>query len=75
LTPIGTLLLVVFSVVLGVAMTMRQLFPETVFGAWLQIEGKITTFVVGCLAILFIVEAFLKWLGYTTSKNRSERDV
>jgi Kef-type K+ transport system membrane component KefB len=75
LTPVGNFFLVVFSVVLGVAVTMRQLFPETAFGEWLTTEGKMTTFVVGCLAVLFVVEAFLKWLGYSTSKSRSERDV
>ena len=75
LTPIGGFLLVAFVLVLGIAVMMRQLFPQTEFGAWLRTEGVMTAFVVGCLAVLFTVEAFLRWLGHRTSEETSERDV
>ena len=75
LTPIGNFLLVVFVVALGIAVAFRQLYPETEVGAWLQTEGVMPTFVVGCIVALFAVEAFLKWVGHPTAKERSERDV
>ena len=75
LTGIGALLLVFFLVVLGVAVAMRQFFPETTFGSWLRTEGVMTNFVVACIAALVAVEALLRWLGLRTSEEKVQRDV
>jgi hypothetical protein len=75
LTPIGSSLLITFAVVLGVAVVFRQFYPESEVGAWLRTEGVMTNVVVGCIAALFVIEAFLRWLGKPTAANGSERDV
>jgi hypothetical protein len=74
LTGVGALLLVAFVVVLGIAVVMRQFFPETRFGAWLGREGVMTNFVIGCVALLLAAEGLLKWLGLRTSQPEG-RDV
>ncbi len=75
LTPVGNFFLVVFVAVLGIAVVLRQFFPETELGAWLKSEGAMPSFVAGCIAVLFAIEAFLKWRGYPTAKDKSERNV
>ena len=75
LTPIGAFLIVVFVVILGIAVVFRQFYPETEIGAWLRAEGVMATFVVGCIAVLFAIEAFLKWLGRPAAVEKAERDV
>jgi hypothetical protein len=75
LTPIGNFLFVVFVVAVGIAVGFRQFYPETQVGAWLRTEGVMPMFVAGCFAVLFAIEALLKWLGHPTAKNRSGRDV
>ncbi len=74
LTPIGSLLFVAFVVALGVAVVFRQFYPDSQVGAWLQTEGVMTLFVIGCIAILFAIEAVLKWLGKPTATDGTERD-
>jgi protein-S-isoprenylcysteine O-methyltransferase Ste14 len=69
LTPIGNALLVVFVLALGVAVIFRQFYPDTIFGAWLRIEYAMPILVVGSLALLFAIEAFLKRLGVRTAKD------
>ena len=75
LTSIGSFLLITFVVALGGAVALRQFYPESKVGGWLRTEGVMTNVVVGCIAVLLAIEAFLKWLGKPTATNRSERDV
>ena len=74
LTGVGAFLLVAFVAVLGVAVVVRQFFPETRFGAWLGTEGVMTDFVIACVAMLVVAEGLLKWLGLRTSQAEG-RDV
>jgi hypothetical protein len=75
LTPIGSLLLIIFVVALGVAVVLRQFYPDSAVGAWLRTEGVMTNVAVGSVAVLFAIEAFLRWLGKPTATDRRERDV
>ena len=75
LTPLGSFLLIIFVVALGLAVVCRQFYPDSEVGAWLRTEGVMTNVVVGCVAVLFAIEAFLRWLGKPTATNRTERDV
>jgi heme/copper-type cytochrome/quinol oxidase subunit 1 len=75
LTAIGARLLVAFVVVLGIAVAMRQFFPDTTLGAWLRAEGVMTNVVIASVAVLFAIEAVLKWLGLRTSEEEVQRDV
>jgi len=69
LTPIGTLLLVIFFIVLCVAVIARQFFPETAFGAWLRTADTMGSFVLGCVAVMFVLETAARWLGRPTSED------
>jgi len=75
LTPIGSIVLIAFVVVLGVAVVFRQFYPGSEVGAWLRADGVMTGVVVGCVLVLFAIEAFLRWLGKPTATNKSEQDV
>lgn len=75
LSRIGNLALVAVVLAIGIAVVFRQFYPETEIGALLRTERAVLVLFVGCIAILFAIEAFLKWLGHPTAKGRSERDV
>lgn len=75
LTPIGSIVLITLVLVLGVAVVLRQFYPASQIGGWLQAEGVMTNVVVACIAILFAVETLLRWLGKPTAVNEPERDV
>lgn len=71
LTPVGNFFLVVFVATAGIAIVVRQFYPETELGTWLKTEGVMPSFVIGCLAVLFAIEAFLKWLDHPTAKDKA----
>jgi heme/copper-type cytochrome/quinol oxidase subunit 1 len=75
LTPIGAFFIVAFVAVMGVAVVYRQFYPETKIGAWLQADELMATFIVGCIAVLFVIEAFLRRLGRPTAVEKTQRDV
>lgn len=59
---------------MGIAVVFRQFYPETKIGAWLQADELIATFIVGYIAALFVIEAFLRRLGRPTAE-KTQRDV
>ena len=74
LTPMGSFVLITFLSLLGVAVVVRQFYPGSEVGAWLRTEGVMTNVVVGCVAVVFAIEAFLRWLRKPMATSKSERD-